>query len=136
MLERVTRLTEAFFADVDADLVQQQREALIDLLIWTMLVDGHSELEEQEHLASLIDQLHWDSPLQVNQYLGMAYSRVRSALSPGESQPLLASIRQRLQEPAIRQRAYRFACDLAESDGDRSPEELRFLQEIERAFAG
>ena len=39
------------------DVAQSQREALIDLVVWAMYVDGRIDYEENEQIDQVIEQL-------------------------------------------------------------------------------
>ena len=39
------------------DVAQTQREALIDLVVWAMYVDGRIDYEENEQIDEVIEQL-------------------------------------------------------------------------------
>ena len=130
------RITE-FFIDVETGSVKQsQREGLIDLLIWAMVVDGSIAFAENARFEQVLNHLHWQSPLQIRQYLGMAYARIRPAVDAGQDRDaLLASITKRLATKNMRDKAYDLVEELAAIDARLSDEEQKLLELLRRAFS-
>lgn len=131
------RITE-FFIDIETgDVQQSQREALIDLLICTMMVDGSIAFSENARFEQVLGHLNWQSPLQVRQYLGMAYSRLRTALDEGgDRSTLLTHIAQGLANKSMCGKAYDLVEELAAIDGSFSDAEQQWLEQLRLAIGG
>ena len=71
----------------------------------------------------------------VQQYLNVAFNRIRTALDDEErTTELLASIDERLRTDEMRAKAYRACHELAESDGRVATEEIAFLSRLRDRF--
>ena len=138
MLERLKGLERLrnLFGKVDAAaLTQPQREALIDLLLWTMYVDRMLALSENDRIDQLPEELSWESVTPFPTYLNASFARVREVLSDeDEARKLLDDIYARLGTDAARRRAYDACLDLADIDGQVAEEERRFLEGVRMRF--
>ncbi len=115
---------------------QTQREALLDLLAWTMLADRHVASAEQNHLREHAAGLPWDSQRPVEVYLDGALRRARQAIgTPAQEDAHLAAIASRLGDEATRRRALEACKELAGADGDVAPSESQHLDRL-RASLG
>lgn len=61
-------------------LTQQQREAIVDLLIVAMYADKNSVLAENDTVVAQIEKLAWDSGISIELYIDTSTSRVRNAI--------------------------------------------------------
>lgn len=132
MLNRIRRLLRRVDAEQAA---QRQREALLDLLIWTMYADNVLSLSENERLEDAADDITWESVQPVKQYINEAFSRIRTALDDEErAEELLESIHDRLETDEMRARAYETCHELAESDGSVASGEISLLSRVRERF--
>ena len=114
---------------------QSQREALLDLLLWTMYADNLIALPESEHIEQLAAELSWESPNPPVQYLNKSVSRVRDVHSnPKDAQDFLDDVFDRLRTREMRLEAFQKCRDLAGIDGQISDEENRRLDLIKHRF--
>lgn len=114
---------------------QQQREAMIDLLLWTMYADKLLALPENDRIDELSAEMEWDSPTPASQYLQVAVSRIRDVLEdPEKAAAEMDSIYERLGSDEMRRNAYTACRDLAKVDGEVSDEEQSFLNAIKQRF--
>lgn len=114
---------------------QPQREALLDLLLWTMYADNRIALTESEHIDQLSDELSWESPNPLVQYLNASVARVRDVHSnPDSVQDFLDDVFQRLRTREMRVEAFEKCKELAGVDGEISAEENGRLDLIKRRF--
>ncbi len=60
-------------------MTQQQREALIELLLLAIYTDAHISLTEEEALERAVTEQGWDSPYPKSLFLGKAAAAARAA---------------------------------------------------------
>lgn len=115
---------------------QAYREALVDLLIWTMFVDHHLALAEQELLDSITDDLEWTSLTPLAHFVHESTARARAVLEGGESAAAeyLLSIRDRVHRPEHRRRVIDACRAVINSDGKLRPQEVEHLKAVSRSF--
>ena len=113
---------------------REEREALTDLLLLGMYVDGKLSLEEIDLLDKEIRDLSLETDSDWDIYVSKAIHTVRRAEGHhGEQHQLLQNIRERLGDFEKRQTAARQLEILLEADG-KVPEEDRFLDEVKALF--
>lgn len=131
MIDRFRHQLKQFHA---AHAAQGQREAAIDLLVWTMYADAALTLPEQDHIDTAVEALTVPN-LPMQQYLRASVAKVRDALrDQNQADVLLKAIKDRLETDTVRRRAYEAALDLARSDGEVADEEARLLSRVRDAF--
>lgn len=125
------QLTSLFKRVDETDMQQRQREAMVDLLVWTMYADKVLALPENDRLDHMAEDLTWESTTPFSHYLNMSTAKVRDVLgNEDKAEELLNDISRRLETPAARQEAYDACCDLAQSDGEVVDEEVQFLNKL------
>jgi hypothetical protein len=114
---------------------QRQREAMIDLLLWTMYADKLLALPESDRIDEMSAEMEWDSPTPAPQYLQVAVARIRDVLDDEEKAAAeMDSIYERLGTDEMRRSAYAACRDLAKVDGEMADEELAFLNTVKQRF--
>lgn len=114
---------------------QEQREAMIDLLIWTMYADNVLTLTESDRIDEITEEMQWDSPTPPRQYLNVSVARVREANdNPSKADDLLQDISNRLGSREMRLQTYEACKELAQVDGQVADQETRFLTWVEEHF--
>ncbi len=114
---------------------QRQREAMVDLLIWTMYADNLLALPENDRIDQLTETMEWDAPTPASQYLKRSIAKVRDAIDDEEKAELLMNgIYERLGTEDMRRSAYAACRDLARVDGEVAEEETDFLNSIKERF--
>lgn len=115
---------------------QQQREAILDLFIWTMYADRHLALPENDSLDEMAGDMEWSAVTPVSQYMNHSFARIREVLDdPEKSDQLLDDIHRRLEGDHMRQTAYEMCHDLAHVDGQFADREQDFLNRVRTRFA-
>ena len=118
------------------DVAQAQREALIDLVVWAMYVDGAIKHEENEQLDEVVEQLSASTMISMESYLYTAIARVRDLWNVSERQArFLESIRERLGDDDMRETAYALCEAVVRADGELADAEQAFLRQVRRQFA-
>ena len=114
---------------------QPAREALVDLLVWTMFVDRHLSLAEHEKLDELTDGLTWTATIGLPEFFGESVARAREAIESAESgTAYLATITDRLGERETRRQAIVASEQMMGADGKLTPEEVAHLLAVSKAF--
>ena len=132
MLEQIRVLFRRIASTADE---QKQREAMVDLLIWTMYADNVLTLPENEKIDQVTEEMSWNSPVPAQQYIYASIAKVREALDNSEkAESLLNDISERLQSDAVRLRTYEACRDLANVDGEMDDKELSFLNTVKTHF--
>ena len=114
---------------------QPAREALVDLLVWTMFVDRHLSLAEHEKLDELTDGLTWTATVGLPEFFGESVARAREAIdTEANGTAYLATITERLGDRETRRQAI-IACEqMMGADGKLTPEEVAHLLAVSKAF--
>ena len=116
------------------DVTQTQREALIDLIVWAMYVDGRIDYEENEQIDEVIDQLS-TATLPIRSYLYTAIAKIRDAWNdPDRAERILSDIDTRLGTDAIRRIAYALCESVTRADDQLIGPELAFLERVRHQF--
>lgn len=115
---------------------QACREAMVDLLLWTMFVDRHVALAEHETIDAMAADLEWTGRVPLADYMRESTARARKVVDEGDTaaKDYLASIRERLQSRRDRTRAMVACREMVNSDGKLRPEEAQLLKDVARAF--
>ena len=114
-----------------ADLSQKEREAVIDLALWAMYVDGSLKLEETAAIYALESDAPWESGIPLGQYVRSSLPLVRDALSvTGARERLLDGIADRLRSSRARKLAYAAAREMVGVDGTVGGREAEWLSSV------
>jgi hypothetical protein len=80
LLEREERKNgRAFVAAGAQNMNQKQREALVDLLLLGMFVDGSLKVSDDQKLRSVIEEIGWESYQTPDLYFQSAIAKARDA---------------------------------------------------------
>ena len=112
-------------------LSQEQREAIIDLLILGAYTDNRLSLREEKAFESLTGTLSWESEIELSDYIKDAIAKVRSIRSNSSAKTgLLGEIKERLHSRSSVSKALNLLHKVFISDG-RSYDEANFYREVE-----
>jgi uncharacterized tellurite resistance protein B-like protein len=132
MLEQIRGLFKRIVSAADE---QKQREAMVDLLIWTMYADNVLTLPENEKIDQVTEEMEWKSATPAQQYIYVSIAKVREALDdPTKAESLLDDISERLSSDEMRMRTYEACRDLASVDGEVADKEMHFLNAVKKHF--
>ena len=116
------------------DVAQSQREAVIDLVVWAMYVDGRIDYEENEQLDEVIEQLS-SATHPIRGYLYTAIAKIRDAwYDPDLAEGALADIDTRLGTDEMRRTAYALCETVTRADDQLVGPELAFLERVRHQF--
>ena len=132
MLEQIRGLFKRIVSAADE---QKQREAMVDLLIWTMYADNVLTLPENEKIDQVTEEMEWKSATPAQQYIYVSIAKVREALDdPTKAESLLDDISERLSSDEMRMQTYEACRDLASVDGEVADKEMHFLNAVKKHF--
>lgn len=132
MLDHIRSLFKRIGSAADE---QSQREAMVDLLVWTMYADNVLTLPENDRIDQVTEEMEWSSATPVQQYVNISIAKVRDALDDGEKgDALLNDISDRLGSGKMRQHAFQACRDLARADGEIADQETQFLEDVRAHF--
>jgi hypothetical protein len=131
----IDRIKSLFGKVGDVPISQPQREAVIDLLLWTMYIDKRLALPETERIDQVPEEMAWEAVTPFPQYINTTVARVREVLSDTDrAEALLDDIYARLGTEPMRRRAFDACRDLAQVDGQMADEESQFLEHVRTRF--
>ena len=114
-----------------ADLSQKEREAVVDLALWAMYVDGSLKLEETTAIYTLENEASWESGIPLGQYVRSSLPLVRDALSDSAARErLLGGIADRLRTSRARSLAFAAAREMIGVDGTVGGREAEWLSSV------
>ena len=117
------------------DVAQTQREALIDLVVWAMYIDGRIQYEENEQIDEVVEQLSASTLLPMRPYLYSAIAKIRDAWNdPARAERVLEDINNRLGNDEMRHAAYALCETVTRADGELADAEQAFLEQLQRQF--
>src|SRR6516162_5297584 len=109
-------------------LTQEQKQALLDLLIIGMYADHNLASAEDERVGRLLDTFRFPSEYERDKFSDAAFTRAsRQSGSPEAIRAYVGQIAGHFPTREIRQRAYDILDDLLTSDGKVTSEESKLL---------
>ena len=117
------------------DVSQNEREAIIELMMMTMYSDKTLKLSEDEVIQEYTSSIKWESPLSLDFYFAKITPKIRAALADKEKMnTFLQEINNRIETEAIKSQVLKLCNDLAMADEEFSVEEKELLEKISRIF--
>jgi hypothetical protein len=116
-------------------LTQEQKQALLDLLIIGMYADHNLASAEDERVGRLLDTFRFPSEYERDKFSDAAFTRAsRQSGSPEAIRAYVGQIAGHFPTREIRQRAYDILDDLLTSDGKVTSEESKLLTATKETF--
>ncbi|MEO0796656.1 MAG: hypothetical protein AAFX93_15920 [Verrucomicrobiota bacterium] len=116
-------------------LTQDQREALVDLLVYCMYSDRKVSLMEDQLIQRRLEAMDWHSVETIDNYYDRAVTRVRDLLGNEEVlKGFLGRISDRLANTETREKAFQLSHQLFLSDGEETPDEQALEDELRVAL--
>lgn len=117
-------------------LTQEAREAIVDVLHFTMYADKLITIREDEFIESTARRLNWDTKISYEYYEGKSTGAVARALADEAAQEeFVESVKSRLPREADRELALSLADELAASDGKKR-EEAAVIAKLRAGLVG
>ncbi len=114
----------------------REHEAAVELLLLVMMADQHISEAEIEEIRHISEDSGWETDtFSFDQYLGLATSKVREAITDDTVEELLDSIDQRVSNTVLRAALFSAARDVAGADHDVDDVEEGLLGQIAARFA-
>jgi hypothetical protein len=114
---------------------QDQKHALLDLLIIGMYADHHLTSAEDERIGQLLDVFKFSSEYERNKFSDAAFTRAtRQGVSPEAIRAYVGRIAGHFPTSELRQQAYDSLNELLASDGNVAPEESKLLSATKEVF--
>lgn len=110
-------------------LTQKQCEAVADILVLAMCIDGHFSLIEDEKIISKIASLGWDTDLSPDHHLNLSIAKARDAAESLDKTRMYVEKRAEvLDDPEIKKLAFEKVVNLLNSDGLKNEEGTFIMQ--------
>lgn len=117
------------------DVTQNEREAIIELMMLIMYSDKTLKLAEDEAIKEYTSSIKWESPLSLEFYFGKVTPKIRRALEDKESMnAFLEDIDFRIESELVKAQVLLVCNDLAMADSEFSSEEKELLTNISKVF--
>ncbi|MEO0844016.1 MAG: hypothetical protein AAF063_34795 [Cyanobacteria bacterium J06643_5] len=117
------------------DVTQNEREAIIELMMTVMYSDKTLKLSEDEAIKEYASNIKWESPLSLEFYFGKVTPKIRRALSDKEDMnALLEDINFRIESELVKAQVLLVCNDLAMADSEFSSEEKELVENIAKVF--
>ena len=117
------------------DVTQNEREAIIELMMTVMYSDKTLKLSEDEAIKEYTSNIKWESPLSLEFFLGKVTPKIRRALEETEDMnALLEDINFRIESELVKAQVLLVCNDLAMADAEFSSEEKELVENIAKIF--
>ena len=117
------------------DVTQNEREAIIELMMMIMYSDKTLKLTEDEAIKEYTNNIKWESPLSLEFYFGKVTPKIRRALEDKEDMnSFLEDINFRIDSELVKAQVLLVCNDLAMADSEFSSEEKELVDNIAKVF--
>jgi uncharacterized tellurite resistance protein B-like protein len=114
---------------------EDQKQALLDLLIVGMYADHNLDSAEDQRIDQLLDTFTFPSDYERDQFSDAAFTRAsREAGSDAAIRAYVTKLAVHFPTTEIRQRAYDILDDLLTSDGSLNSDESKLLSAVKELF--
>jgi hypothetical protein len=121
--------------DPKAELDQNGREAIVELVHFCVYADARIALDEGDFLGALPSQLGWPAQSSYSSYEGVAVATARAARESEEAcTHFLSTVAQRLGSPAAKRYAVELCKTLMRVDGTTAAREDELVAKIQAAL--
>jgi uncharacterized tellurite resistance protein B-like protein len=120
----------------EAGASQEEREAVIDLLVMTMYADRFIDDAENTAIERVAEEIDGDdAALPLAQYVNASVAKVRETLDDeGKQRALLEDVSERLGTDRMRGLAYQASRAVATADDEMADEEEQLLSSVRAVF--
>ena len=113
----------------------QQKQALLDLLVVGMYADGNLASVEDDRIEGLLDTIKFSSDGARDRFMNASITRVRNhAGSPESARAFVAEIAKSFPTPDVRRQACDVLDDLLSSDNQVAEKERQLLTIVKEEF--
>ncbi|GAA6183720.1 MULTISPECIES: TerB family tellurite resistance protein [Alteromonadaceae] len=96
---------------------QIQRQALFDIALMFVMIDGVIDEQERSYMQGWLAQLEWSSETDKLDYYNTVESKVIDAIAENEIENFLAHRAILLSDPWMKEQALQLAVDISRADG-------------------
>lgn len=112
---------------------QEQREAMLDLIILGMYADNHLAFSENEVLKDFSQSFNWNSSESINYYMNRIIGHFRQIRDDPEAvNETIELIATKLSNQS--EQALKILEDMIDADGETVDQESKFYQKVEEAL--
>jgi len=113
----------------------QQKQALVDLLVLGMYADGNLDLIEDEKVRKMLDTIQFSSDSTRQYFIDASFARARKhGGSPESTRNYVAEIARHFSTPALRRQIYTALEDSLTSDRKMADKECELLLVVSEEF--
>ncbi len=117
------------------DVTQNEREAIIELMMLIMYSDKTLKLAEDEAIKEYTSSIKWESPLSLEFYFSKVTPKIRKAVADEEKMnAFLKDINTRIESELVKAQVLLVCNDLAMADSEFSSQEKELLTNISQVF--
>jgi uncharacterized tellurite resistance protein B-like protein len=118
-----------------SDFTKDQRQALLDLLVVTMYVDGNIRAAEESWVEQALTSMGWQTEYDRNREFDAAVTRVRQHTQTADAaRDCAVKLAQNFTTLEQRREVFAILNELAATDGQIAPEETNLLAAVKTAF--
>ncbi len=121
--------------DMGVCVDQQQREALVDLVILFVEIDGVVDDREMQYTKNWLESLTWTSTLSPADYLQETSSKCQAAISENQVEDFIRHRAIHIVDHKAQQQAIQLAQGVAMSDGEIAPVEQQAINFLKSCFS-
>lgn len=111
---------------------QLQRQALFDLALLFVLIDGVVTDSEVEFMHKWLDSIPWNSELKRDDYYTATEQKCLEAINSDEIEDFIAHRAKQLIDLSMKQQALQLANDIAHVDGELDDREASAISHLQR----
>ena len=117
------------------DFTDQQKQALVDLLVLGMYADGNLDVIEDEKARRVLDSIAFSSDSARQYFLDASFARARKYnVTPDAARQYIAESAKHFPTPAMRREVYHLLEDSLSSDRTIADLEMRLLAVVAEEF--
>ena len=117
------------------EFTDQQKQAVVDLLVLGMYADGNLDLIEDEKARRVLDSIQFKSDSARQYFLDASFARARkNGASPKTTRSYISEIAKAFPTPAIRRQVYTTLEDSLTSDRKMAEKECELLLIVSEEF--
>lgn len=114
---------------------QQQREALFDLALLFMIIDGVVAYSEMTFMKDWLSTISWTSEVSKEEYYDTTLAKCKLAQEEGTTEAFIAHRCKLLVDPHMREKALKLAKDIVMVDGELDENEAKAIAILETELA-
>ena len=114
---------------------QKDSEALIDAVVYTMVVDKVIDPDEMEKVEDLSDKLHWKGEESVEDYVRQSITRaLENKNFNTQAEPYLQACAERMNNPEVRKYTRKACLKMVNADGEQTRTESALTKIVDKVF--